>query len=607
MSKNGAMMKFRAVWGVAIRVLLAVNAFAAEAPVSPLDIVAASDGKTLYVTGHTARQVAIMDVATATSRFVPVPGRPTGLALAQDGSSLFVTVEGPGGGVHVLNPADGRVVRALATGHTPMAPLLSPDGKTLYVCNRFDNDVSVIALEGGQAALRIPVLREPVAAALTPDGKFLFVANLLPHGPANVVYVAAAVSVIDTAAGKVSATIRFPNGSSSLRGICASPEGKYVYVTHTLGRYQLPTTQVERGWMNTNALTIIDIAAMKALNTVLLDDTELGAANPWGVACTADGKTICVAHAGSHELSVIDQPAMLTRLRETADPADVCNDLAFLVGIRRRLDLSGNGPRGLVMIGTTAYVAEYFSDSIGVLDINPDASPEPAAKSVPLGPRVTDSPARKGERLFHDAKLCFQQWQSCATCHPDARADGLNWDLLNDGTGNPKQNKSMLLAHKSPPAMSIGIRENAEAAVRSGFQFILFSVRPEDDSLAVDAYLKSLEPVPSPHLVKGALSESALRGKEVFVRAQCAVCHPPPLYTNLKDYDMELGEGQDKGKLFDTPTLVEVWRNAPYLHNGSAYEMKEVFTRYNPRDAHGLTSKLTPAELADLVEFVLSL
>jgi hypothetical protein len=38
-----------------------------------------------------------------------------------------------------------------------------------------------------------------------------------------------------------------------------SPDGRFAYVTHTLGRYQLPTTQLERGWMNTNALSIIDV------------------------------------------------------------------------------------------------------------------------------------------------------------------------------------------------------------------------------------------------------------------------------------------------------------------------------------------------------------
>ena len=37
---------------------------------------------------------------------------------------------------------------------------------------------------------------------------------------------------------------------------------------------------------------------------------------------------------------------------------------------------------------------------------------------------------RRGEILFHDASDCFERWQSCASCHPDARADGLNWDRV---------------------------------------------------------------------------------------------------------------------------------------------------------------------------------
>ncbi|MHC4147198.1 MAG: cell surface protein, partial [Planctomycetota bacterium] len=78
---------------------------------------------------------------------------------------------------------------------------------------------------------------------------------------------------------------------------------------------------------------------------------------------------------------------------------------------------------------------------------------------------------RRGEMLFNDALLCFQSWQSCASCHPsDARVDALNWDLLNDGLGNPKNTKSLLLSHETPPAMITGIRENAEIAVRAGFR-----------------------------------------------------------------------------------------------------------------------------------------
>ncbi len=141
--------------------------------------------------------------------------------------------------------------------------------------------------------------------------------------------------------------------------------------------------------------------------------------------------------------------------------------------------------------------------------------------------------------------------------------DALNWDLLNDGMGNPKQTKSMLWSHRTPPAMLSGVRETAETAVRAGIRFIQFAVRPEEDARAIDEYLKSLAPVPSPHLDHGRPSAVALRGARCFEEAGCAACHPPPLYTNLKAYDAGTGVGPDAGQPLDTPTLVELWRTAP--------------------------------------------
>jgi len=180
---------------------------------------------------------------------------------------------------------------------------------------------------------------------------------------------------------------------------------------------------------------------------------DYGAANPWALACTSDSKTLCVTHAGTHELSVIDLTAFHEKLAGAADRSiEVANDLSFLVGLRRRLPLSGNGPRALALVGTRAYIAEYFTDSLGVVDIDPRTRHTP--RSLRLGPKVPMTDVRKGEMFFHDAQLCFQKWQSCASCHPGGgRAEGLNWDLLNDGIGNPKNTKSLLLSHKTPPAI----------------------------------------------------------------------------------------------------------------------------------------------------------
>ena len=184
--------------------------------------------------------------------------------------------------------------------------------------------------------------------------------------------------------------------------------------------------------------------------------------------------------------------------------------------------------------------------------------------------------------------------------------DGLNWDLLNDGMGNPKSAKSMLLAHQTPPSMMTGVRAKAEVAVRAGFRFILFAVRPEEDSVAIDTYLKSLTPVPSPYLVDGKLSAAAQRGKKLFESAGCAGCHPPPLFTDKQKYDVGTGPDNRGFKEFDTPTLVEIWRTGAYLLDGRAATITDVLKKHNPKDKHGTTSKLSDQQIADLAEYVLS-
>ena len=353
----------------------------------------------------------------------------------------------------------------------------------------------------------------------------------------------------------------------------------------------------------------------KWLNTVLLDDVDLGAANPWGVTCTVNGKHLVITLSGTHELCLIDREGLHARLSKVAageqitpvarTPDDVPNDLSFLVGLKQRVPLLGKGPRGLAVVGTKAFAAEYFTDSLGVVDL---AAAVPAkARSVPLQPTVSLSEVRRGEMLFHDAELCFQQWQSCASCHPGSgRADVLNWDLLNDGIGNPKNTKSLLLAHRTPPSMSLGVRESAEVAVRAGIRYIQFAVRPESDAVAIDRYLESLQPIPSPHWVDGKPGPAALRGQQIFQEAGCASCHNGPLYTNGKLYNVGTGSGSETTEAFDTPTLIEVWRTAPYLHDGRAATIRDVLTVCNPDNKHGKTSGLTEEQIADLTEFVLT-
>lgn len=604
----------------------------------PIDVVASKDGKSLYVVEADGNRIDVVDVAAEkVIQSIACPARPTGVAEGTDGSILYITCSGPKGVVCVPDPASGQVSATISVGHTACGPSLAPDGKRLYVCNRFDNDVSVIDLESKKEIQRVEALREPHASSVSPDGGLVFVSNLLPVSPANAYHVAAEITVIDTASLETS-SIRLQNGSSSVRGICFSPDGKYAYVAHILSRFQIPTTQLELGWMNTNAMSLIDVASRELINTVLLDDIESGAANPWGVATTADGKQILVTHAGTHEVSVIDADALHEKLAgipktmaeaksrgmdiySATTASDVPNDLEFVARMRRRIKLRPNddpdtasdeglpisGPRGLAVIGSKAYVAVYFCDLLAVVDLE-DKSDYPV-KLMRLGSEPELTAGRRGELCFHDAHFCFQQWQSCASCHPDARMDALNWDLLNDGIGNAKNVKSMLLAHQTPPSMIGGIRENAEAAVRSGIRHIQFAVRPEGDAAAIDEYLKSLVPVPSPYLVDGELSEAAAHGKELFFssRVGCVGCHPEPLYTDLKMHNVGSRARHDRRSDFDTPTLIEVWRTAPYIHDGSFTTIQELIGKGKHGNTSGDVESLSEQEVNDLAEFVLSL
>lgn len=607
-------MKYRTMYKTVICGLAALalipsgRAAAEETYLSPLAL--AVQGEMVYVAEFTANQVAVFDATkNEVVATIGLPAPSTGLAMAPDGAKLYVTGGGPDGQVYVIDLSSNQVVGTHPAGHTPKSPAITPDGSTLFVCSQFNDCITAIDLTGLAEAVHIPVGREPVAAVLALGGARLVVANLLPAVRADADYVSARVDIIDVSTKSNAGSVSLPNGSSSLLGICASPDGAYAYVTHILSRYQLPTTQLERGWTNTNAVSVIDVANRTLVNTALLDDVDLGAANPWGVACTEDGKWLCVAHSGAHELSVIDRDLLHKKLADAAmagKAESVPNDLAFLVGIRKRVGLPGKGPRGLAAMGPRVFAAEYFSGTLASVEL--PVGDRPKSQSFALGSEPAMTVIRAGEAFFHDGSVCFQQWQSCASCHPgDGRVDALNWDLLNDGMGNPKNTKSLLLCYDTPPTTATGVRDNAMTSTRAGIRFILFNQLPEEQAVSVDEYLKALKPVPSPRLVEGKLSHAAQRGENVFDSAGCGNCHPAPLFTDMKGHHVGTGTGREADALFDTPTLIEVWRTAPYLHDGRALTLEEMITTFNGQELHGETAALTEQQVADLVEYLLSL
>jgi len=517
----------------------------------------------------------------------------TGLCL--NGNTVYATSSGDKGFLTAFDLLTEEKSFQVETGLGATNPLVSANGSIVYVFNQYKNTVCEVDAHSGKVLRNVSLLREPLTGVLSLDGKYLFVNNFLPAQRADVDYVSAEVSVVDLVDFSVVKNIRLANGSNALRGICISPDGMNVYVSHNLGRFQVPTSQLQQGWMNTSALSVIDTKNLSYVGSILLDEPDRGAAGIWGVACN-DAK-VFVAHSGTHDISIIDHVQMKNRLARYSNKSNLSYDLRFLYGIRKRLPVVGNGPRNISLAKGKLCVVTYFSDTLNVIDAETEK-----ISTIACNPMRKESVENLGEKVFNDASHCYQNWQSCNGCHPgEARTDGMNWDLMNDGIGNPKNCKSLLLSHATPPSMISGIRPSAEYAVRAGFKFIQFSDLHPDLAESVDAYLKSLKPMKSPYLKNGELTQKAIKGRKVFDRLGCGYCHSGPSFTDMKKH--HIGDKMEHETGWDTPTLIEIWRTAPYLFDGRAATLKEVFSACK----HGINDPISEKEIDEMVEYINSL
>lgn len=603
---------------------------------SPWDVAVSPDGKTVYVSDATAQCVEILDATEKTKRSeIPLQGKPLGLCLSPDGGTLYATEHGAGT-VAVIDTSSAALSGRISVGRWPVEVVLAANTKRLLVCNQDHHSVSAIDLSQSppQPIKDIPVVREPSCIALTPDEKFAVVANQIPLGLSTDPTLAAEITILDMQALVSKAAIKLPPGSAVLNGVCVSPDGKWAYAVHGLGHFNLPMTQLERGWVNTYALSIIDIDRGTRLATVLLDDLTQGAADPFAVVCSRDGSRLWISHTGVHEISIVEIAKIheLLQGRVTGDLAQLMDGAAPNIWVRiqqdptrideltydltalyianaiRRVPSGGKGPRGIALAPNeqSLLVANFFSGSVAELH----ATDGTLQSTIALGPPVEPDAARRGNLLFHDATHAFQRWHSCASCHPnDGRMDGLRWDFADDGLGNGMNTPIVLFSDQTVPLHRQGTFASTWELAKHGLAFTHMIVPTEEEVNDLAAYLRSLKPEMNPNLTpEGTLTEAAERGKVLFSgKAQCATCHQGPYFTDQKLYDVGVDSPNYPDAKFKTPPLIELHRSAPYLHDGRALTLRDVLTTCNPKNEHGATSGLNEQEMNDLVSYLLSL
>jgi YVTN family beta-propeller protein len=578
---------------------------------SPVDLVASSDSTSLYVAEQTAKQIAVINLQTnAVTKVIKLPNEVTGLAVASVDSKIYATCSSdfwPAGMVCEIDASSGRVLRRIAAGHGARSPVLNPDNTTLYVCNLFDNDVSVIDIESGRETARIPMVRAPCSAALTPDGSVLVVVNSIPaEASTDTNNVSCRISLIAIATGRVD-TVALKRGSHSALGVTISPDGNFAFITHLIGAFTLPAIQPDNGWIHSHHCAVIDIKGRKLLNEIPLDKATKGSANPWGVACTRDANILCIAHSGSNELSVIDFQQMMAK---AVGDTDLTRYFASMYTITQKVPVTGKSPRALAIVGNKLYTAGYFADDIEIFNLSPSPGPNlppsvAASGTITLGPIRELTSKRKGEFHFYDGSICYQKWHSCHSCHPFARPDALNW-ILNTSNSAPKNTTSTLYSWWTPPCSWAGKRIDAHDKIRSSLRAELFMEPDEGIAVCIDTFFMTMKPVPSPHLNKGRLSPAAERGRAIFAdtsKVNCATCHSGPLFTDNNFHNTGVLDPWDNNQNWNTPTLIETWRTGPYGHIGSFDKIEDMLKLRT----HSNAGNLSEQEFRDLLEYVLSL
>jgi len=584
---------------------------------SPREMVLSPDGRWLYVMCEAGDEVRVVDTETGkVAKTVAVGHVPRGVAISTDGKTLFVANSWDDT-VSEIDTAPLKVVRTLTTGFEPNGVVADREGKTLYVANRLSNDISVIDLDSGQEVKRLSAGRGASFLELSPDGKRLYCTHVYPKIGAHRTPPESEVTVIDTRRQIVVERKPLHNVAGVFH-TATSSDGRLVAAAQLRPKNLVPLAHVEHGWAFGDSLAIFG-DDVNGVVQVPLDELERYVAMPYAVAITPDKQKLYVSSAGSEVITVIDIPKMLGYVRAANGP--IANDLSASANyVLTRIPV-GRNPKGLVLSrdGTRLFVANRLDDSISVINTASDV----VVSTIGLGGKPDMTSLRRGERLFYSARSAFQGQFSCANCHIDSTFDGLQWDLEPDGFGvDIVDNRSIEDLGGTEPFKWNG--GNPNMATECGPRTEKFFYRSPSYSSAELAdlvtYVMALPYRPNRYrLPGGEMTAAQERGKSIFERTttkngtpipqnnQCGYCHSGPKYTNTKLSDVGSGKPTDRSPLVDVPQLPNVVYSAPYLHDGSAKSLEEIWTVFNPHDTHGVTNDLQKDELNDLIEYLRTL
>lgn len=541
------------------------------------------------------------------------------------------------GSLTVVELATQRVLHEVAVGHKPEGISFLGSSHALAVAVYADDKVVFVDGDAGNVTGEVAVFDEPYGIVSSADGDRVYVTLDYPGR----------VVEIDCTTRSV---VRELEAGKFLRGIAISLADQRVYVTEyytgTVKALELPSGQVLQEWPGAKSdnlarqitlhphrpkaylphirssitrtigegsifpyVTVLDRQGDRR-KKIPMDSfiSVLVTSNPWEVAVTPDGKQLFVVFAGTDDMFACHV--------EDDDYRELTpRDHVKLGSNPRAVRVSPAGDRFYVYNALDFEVVAYDTETLRAVATI-------AVCDNPLGDELL-----LGKRLFYSAQMpmASRRWISCSSCHPDGDPDGRTWHNP-EGLRNTQSLAGMAWTHPIHWSADRDEVQDFEFTIRGPLmqgRGLISNSRPnaelgepnkgrsaELDALA--AYSNSHKFSLSPHS-RGGLSPAALRGRDLFLAEEtgCSKCHAGPLFSDSRPdrpikHNVGTGEddaGEKLGPEFDTPTLLGVYRTAPYLHHGRAESLLDVLT-LNKHDRHGKTSQLSSDQLSDLVEFL---
>jgi YVTN family beta-propeller protein len=588
---------------------------------SPIEMAMAASGRRLYVVCEGAGEVVEVDpVAGAVLRRVRVGRHPKSISLSADGRFLYVA-NSWSDTVSVVGVEPLKVIRELAAGFEPNAAVADAEGRFLYVANRMGNDVSVIDLARGVESKRLLAGRGAAYLSLSPDGRRIYCTHIYPQPGGFRDPPESEVTVIDTRRQVVVERERLHNVAGVFH-VASADHGRLVIAAQLRPKNLIPMAHVEHGWVFGNSLSVFGDDVGEVVQ-VPIDELDRYYTPPFALAVSPGGQQLYVSTTGSDSVTMIDIPKLLQFVR-AAGPEQrksMANDLSVSANyVAARIPV-GRAPKGLALSpdGRRLYVANRMDDTLSVVD----TAARRAVSTISLGRAARLTPERRGEAIFFSARYAFQGHFGCANCHIEGTVDGLSWDLEPDGFGmNIVTNRLLEDIEDTAPFKWDGSNPDIDTECGPRTEKYIFRAQGISQSELADLvkFVKAMPLRPNRFLRKdGELTAQQQRGQAIFQRTrakngtpidesgQCFYCHAGPHYTNQSQVNVGTGKPTDTSPIIDVPQLSNVAIHPPFLHDGSAQTMEEIWTVFNPHDRHGVTNDLSKDELNDLIEYLKTL